>query len=82
MISPHSFYGGYTWNMGVYDMRENTPYTGSDSLPDISADTGKPRKSPRFGSRGEYAQISRTVYRKRQHIQARLVQPRPPADNT
>ena len=58
MISYHSSYVGDTWNTGAYDMRENKPYTGSDSQPDISADTGKPRKTLLFGSRGEYAQIS------------------------
>jgi hypothetical protein len=58
MISHYSFYIGYPWNTWVYDMRENKPYTGSDSLPDIAVDTGKPRKSLLFCSCGKYAQIS------------------------
>jgi hypothetical protein len=58
MVSHHSFYVGDTWNTVVYDMRENKPYTGSDSQPDITADTGKPRKSLLFCSCGEYAQLS------------------------
>jgi hypothetical protein len=44
--------------MGVCDMRENKPYTGFDSLPDIMADTGKSRKTLLFCSCGEHAQIS------------------------
>jgi hypothetical protein len=58
MISHHSCNAGDTWNTRVYDLKENKPYTGSDSLYNLSADTGKPRKSLLFGSRGEYAQIS------------------------
>jgi len=58
MIHYHSFYVGDTWNTVVYDMRENKPDTGSAPLPDISADTGKPRKSFPFCSCGEDAQIS------------------------
>jgi len=58
MISHHSCYVGDTWNTGVCDIRENKPYTGSDSLPDISADTAKPRKILLLCSRGENAQIS------------------------
>jgi hypothetical protein len=58
MVSHHSFYVGDTWNTVVYDMRENKPYMGSDSFPDVTADTGKPRKSLLFCSCGENAQIS------------------------
>lgn len=57
----HLLYLSYvedTWNPGVYDQRENKPYTGSDTPPDITANTGKPRKSLHFCSCGEYAQIS------------------------
>jgi hypothetical protein len=55
MISHHSFYVGDTWNMGVYDMRENTPNSGSVSFPDNPVQNGKPRKSLLFCSCGEYA---------------------------
>ena len=58
MISHDSFYGGDTWNSGVYDIRENKPYSGSDSLPDIAVDTGKPA-NPSFSVRVEIMLKSR-----------------------
>jgi hypothetical protein len=36
-------------------MRENKPISGSFSLPDIFAKTGKPCKTPFFCSCGKYA---------------------------
>jgi hypothetical protein len=57
-FSPHVSSIEDTGNMRVCILRGNKPISGSFSFLYISANTGKTRKMPIFGSCGEYAQIS------------------------